>query len=503
MSKARDIADLDFNAPDIDGGNIDGATIGATTAAAGTFLAINSGAHLINASSSAFGGSSVQGSNTDFLVDTGQGYTRHNSYHTGGSNHQFLVNEAGSTTNAVALSIAKDKSATFSSSVTAGSDIEIRSGNKLILQRPNNAVASNISTDSTGAMILDSLNGEGFFFNNNGTNAFKIDPINATFKGNVTIDNDSADPYLIIDGSTGSRDSGIKINSGGGERQVLRQDNGNNLYIGNNALLINSSGNISTTGDLQSSGQITSARGSDTGTYGFRHEGAGKYLRMGVPNASFAYFETDANGGFSFEGDVTVPNKITHAGDTDTYMQFHQNDGWRVVTANLERFHIQGDEVVFNHDGHDQNFRVESDNQVKAIYVDGGNDSVQILGNKFLEPVAAYYISSGTLNRNITVDLNDCGEYYLIIHITGIWPYAGSSPGTRIIEVTGFSTTNVVHVIRNTHYGSGPTGSVTVSATGNDLVVAISTVQNYRWSAHCEVVHGGGGMSMSVDGNDG
>jgi len=34
MSKARDIADLDFNAPDIDGGNIDGAVIGATTAAA-------------------------------------------------------------------------------------------------------------------------------------------------------------------------------------------------------------------------------------------------------------------------------------------------------------------------------------------------------------------------------------------------------------------------------------------------------------------------------------
>lgn len=37
MSKARDIADLDFNSPDIDGGNIDGATIGATTAAVGSF----------------------------------------------------------------------------------------------------------------------------------------------------------------------------------------------------------------------------------------------------------------------------------------------------------------------------------------------------------------------------------------------------------------------------------------------------------------------------------
>ncbi len=80
---------------------------------------VTSGAHLINGSSSAFGGSSVQGFNTDFLVDTGQGYSRHNSYHTGGSNHQFLVNDTGSTTNAVALSIAKDKTARFYGSVQA------------------------------------------------------------------------------------------------------------------------------------------------------------------------------------------------------------------------------------------------------------------------------------------------------------------------------------------------------------------------------------------------
>ena len=81
---------------------------------------VTSGAHLINAASTAFGASSVQGFNTDFLVDTGQGYARHNSYHTGGSNHQFLVNEASSTTNAVAFSIAKDKSATFSGNVGIG-----------------------------------------------------------------------------------------------------------------------------------------------------------------------------------------------------------------------------------------------------------------------------------------------------------------------------------------------------------------------------------------------
>ena len=81
---------------------------------------VTSGSHLINAASSAFGASSVQGFNTDFLIDTGQGYARHNSYHTGGSNHQFLVNEASSTTNAVALSISKDKTAIFNGKVGFG-----------------------------------------------------------------------------------------------------------------------------------------------------------------------------------------------------------------------------------------------------------------------------------------------------------------------------------------------------------------------------------------------
>ena len=82
----------------------------------------------------------------------------------------------------VALTLDSSQNATFAGTIDSGAitstgDVEVRSGNKLILQRPNNGVASNISTDSTGAMILDSLNTEGFFFNNNGTNAFKLDPV--------------------------------------------------------------------------------------------------------------------------------------------------------------------------------------------------------------------------------------------------------------------------------------------------------------------------------------
>ena len=239
MSKARDIADLDFNAPDIDGGNIDGAVIGGTTPAAGSFSGVN-----------VSGGSQL-----------GQDYAYFKS---------------NSTSNA-SLTLRKDSS---------GADaIDF-------LQLRNNANG-----------LIGKIEGDG-----------DISFGAATFSSSISAD-----------------------------------------------------------------GQVASARGSDTGTYGFRHEGAGKYMRMGVPNASFAYFETDANGGFNLDGNVTVPNQIIHSGDTDTYMQFHALNEWRVVAGGYERFAI-GTDVVVNEDSHDSDFRVESADNANMLVVDGGDNRVGIGG---------------------------------------------------------------------------------------------------------------------------
>jgi len=97
----------------------------------------------------------------------------------GGTELNGLILTSG-TSGSVALTLDSSQNATFEG------DVEIRTGKKLILQRPNNGVATEISTDSTGAMVLNSVNSEGFFFNNNGTNIFKLDPVNATFTGLVS-----------------------------------------------------------------------------------------------------------------------------------------------------------------------------------------------------------------------------------------------------------------------------------------------------------------------------
>ena len=150
---------------------------------------------------------------------------------TDANNDWGLNNNAGS----AVISVSGMGTPSSSSTTFAGS-VEIRSGNKLILQRPDNGVATEISTDSTGAMILNSINDEGFFFNNNGTNAFKLDPINATFAGEIT----SGDDINVVNGkltvNNTSAEVRIKSDSDTGESFINFSDPSDNnvgqIYYG-------------------------------------------------------------------------------------------------------------------------------------------------------------------------------------------------------------------------------------------------------------------------------
>jgi len=72
-------------------------------------------------------------------------------------------------------------------SFTVGGAITVQSGNKLILNRPNNAIDCELSTDSSGTLILNSRNSEGFKFQNAGTNFVTGDSSgNVTFAGTIT-----------------------------------------------------------------------------------------------------------------------------------------------------------------------------------------------------------------------------------------------------------------------------------------------------------------------------
>ena len=56
-------------------------------------------------------------------------------------------------------------------------------------------------------------------------------------------------------------------------------------------------------------------------------------------------FNVSANPSFT---DVYVADQIFHTGDTDTYMQFHAANQWRVVAANTERLEVNGGTITAN-----------------------------------------------------------------------------------------------------------------------------------------------------------
>jgi len=219
--------------------------------------------------------------------------------------------------------------------------------------------------------------------------------------GTITLDADNTGTIYLSDGGTNYglffQDSNrFFIQSQVSDADMLFRGSDAGTVFTALTLDMSNAGAATFSSSVTADGQLTSARGSDTGTYGFRHEGAGKYLRMGVPNASFAYFETDANGGFSFEGDVSVANKIIHAGDTNTYLTFANNDDFRIVVGNSTRAAFNTSKIHFNQEGIDQDFQVESDGNANMLFVDGGNNRI---GFGLSNPAQSFAVQFATADR--------------------------------------------------------------------------------------------------------
>ena len=246
--------------------------------------------------------------------------------------------------------------------------IEVRSGNKLTLQRPNNGVATEISTDSTGAMILNSINDEGFFFNNNGTNAFKLDPINATFAGLVSgITPVNAANFVTkayVDGSGGGSGPFLPLAGGtmtgvtqfndhtqhgdqvsakwGASNDLTIQHNGTNsviansvgnLYISNHAddkdiIFESDNGSGASVSYLTLDGSTTHAYFSNPGNVGIGTTSPSQKLQVSTSNYNVSKFVGNTSNGTGYVGavlEIETNNDergrgvyLTHRNATDT-----------------------------------------------------------------------------------------------------------------------------------------------------------------------------------------
>ena len=157
-------------------------------------------------------------------------------------------------------------------------------------------------------------------------------------------------------------------------------------------------------GTISSSAQIaTDISGSFTAGFEF----TGKISGSSTSTGSFGLIESD--------GDLNISGRLAHAGDPDTRILFTDDDV--NITAGGKNFvdftEDTVSEVTFNEEGDDIDFRIETTNDSKALYINAGDDTIQLGSSVNTHVTASGNISgsrgsflgfdSGSFNINLGV----------------------------------------------------------------------------------------------------
>ncbi len=126
----------------------------------------------------------------------------------------------------------------------------------------------------------------------------------------------------------------------------------------------------------------------------------------------------DQNRSATFYNDLYVPDQIIHSGDTDTYMQFHAADEWRVVTGGTERLEVTNSAVTI---GGVLNVRTAIDLADNDILRLGSGDDAELFCNGshlYLDlnsGIGNFYIRDGSTTR---YTFNDNGSFTATGNVT-------------------------------------------------------------------------------------
>ena len=189
-----------------------------------------------------------------------------------------------------------------------------------------------------------------------GTQVLKADSTGIDVTGTVTMDGGSTS----ADFTFGDNDKAI---FGGATSELHIYSNGSHSYIddvGDGVLILQTNGNnvsINSTG--KNMGVFT------------------KDAEVTLYYNNAAKLATAATG-VDITGTLYVPEYIEHSSDSNTYFGFPGGDQFAVITAGQNRLKFVGSETVFNEDGEDKDFRVESDSNANMLFVDAGQNNVGI-----------------------------------------------------------------------------------------------------------------------------
>jgi len=148
-------------------------------------------------------------------------------------------------------------------------------------------------------------------------------------------------------------------------------------------------------------------------------------------------------GAATFNSSITIPDWVYHSGDSNTYFGFPSGDEFKVVTANVGRLHIKGSESVWNEGGGNVDFRVESDSNSSAFFVDAAEDNV-LMGRTSAQ---SYENTASTINVEATGSFSTSAVVKTGVGTTYVdsgWTF-GNSRQVWLITLVGTNSTSNAH----------------------------------------------------------
>ena len=147
--------------------------------------------------------------------------------------------------------------------------------------------------------------------------------------------------------------------------------------------------------------------------------------------------------------DITIPDKIIHSGDTDTYLQFSDNQ-INLFAGNVDLFQGLSNAIVFNQGGADVDFRIEGDTQAELFFIDAGSDFVGIgHSNYYSGKLSIFFDADSDNERGITLTPQNNTCTYLHFHNSGA-STVGSISGNG--SNTAFNTSSDYRLKENIEY---------------------------------------------------
>ena len=171
-------------------------------------------------------------------------------------------------------------------------------------------------------------------------------------------------------------------------------------------------------------------------------------------------------GAASFNGAVKIPGFISHVGDDNSFFGFPGGDEYRLELGGVERISMNGTESVFNEDGEDRDFRVESNNHASALFVNGADGKVTMQG-------ATTIIGSAASSTNVELNINGVASKATRIQFqeggANKWLLGqGAASETSAFELFNAVGTIALSVSRSTNVATFAAG---IAVTAGDLVI--------------------------------